>query len=214
MVQMKHFLLFLLIPILSGCFEDEPKLPQFYAKQEIDVAVDSVICYSNQEDFDYFILTCSVPFDSVHWYLNYYNPTFLGSKDTLILPNNPFGYEVIRCFGFNGIDTTEFQLRVVYCPRYMYIPIAFSPNDDGLNDKWYPVYYTTDYAALYQPYSIHWEIRTLEGIKVFETDDAEKRWDGTYNDHNLPNGAYLYYIELTISGEDPVVYTGWLELIQ
>ena len=213
MVQMKRYLVFLLIPILSGCFEDEPKLPQYYAKQEIDVAVDSVICYSGQEDFDYFILTFSAPFDSVHWYLNYYNPTFLGRDDTLILPSNPFGYEVVRCLGFVGSDTTEFQLWVNYCARYMYIPIAFSPNQDGMNDSWSPLYYSTDDGINYQPYSIHWEIRTLDGITIFETDQIQDRWDGTHNGLSLPNGVYLYYIELTISGEYPVEYTGWIEML-
>ncbi len=210
---MKRFLLFLLIPILSGCFEDEPKLPQFYAKQEIDVAVDSVICYSGQENFDHFTLTCSDPFDSVHWYNGYQNQVFLGSEQSLILPNDPFSWEVITCMGFSNTDTTVFILRLYYCGGHMYIPVAFSPNNDRLNDSWFPVYYTTTDGEIYRPYSIHWEIRTLDGIKVFETDDAQERWDGTYNDYSLPNGAYLYYIELTISGKDPVVYTGWLEMM-
>lgn len=210
---MKRLTPLFLALVFSGCFEDEPKLPQYYGKQEIDIAVDSVICYSGQEVFDHFTITSSISFDSIHWYLNYYNPVFLSSADTLNLPNNPFGYEVVRCFGFNGLDTTEFQLQVNYCARHIYIPISFTPNGDGINDSWFPVYYTTDDGLNFQPYTIHWEIRTLEGTKVFEANHIAERWDGRYNDLRMPPGSYLYYIELQIEGEDPVEYTGWIGLI-
>lgn len=209
---MKKYL-FLLLPMLSGCFKDEPELPQYYAKQEIDVAVDSMICFSGQEDFENFILTCSLPFDSVQWYNGNSNPTFLGNGQPFELPNHPFGWEVIKCIGFTNSDTTELVLQLNYCSRYMYIPVAFSPDHDGINDKWFPIFSTTDDGVNFQPYSIHWEIRTLDGLKVFEADDIEDEWDGRYNGYQMPHGVYLYYIELTISGENPVEYTGWIEML-
>ncbi|MFT4545445.1 MAG: gliding motility-associated-like protein [Bacteroidia bacterium] len=210
---MKRYFLFLLIPILSGCFKDNPEIPQYYAKQEIDVAVDSVICYSAQEDFDYFILTCSETFDSIHWYNGYQNQVFLGSGQPFNLPNNPIGWEAIKCFGFSNSDTTAFLLQLNYCARYIYIPTAFTPLNDGINDTWYPIFYSTDYDHVLQPYSLYWEIRTLDGNKVFETDDLQHGWDGGYNGYLLPHGMYLYYIELIISGEDPIEYTGSLEML-
>lgn len=209
---MKKYLL-LAIPFLAGCFKDEPKLPQYYAKQEIDVATDSIICFSGHEDFDHFNLICSQPFDSLHWFANYSYALFLGSGQPLELPNAPYGYEAIKCLGFINGDTTELYVRLAYCARYMYIPVAFSPDYNGINDSWFPVYYTTNDGINFQPYTIHWEIRTLDGIKIFETDDREGKWDGTYNDHPMPTGSYLYYIELKIEGEDPVEYTGWIELL-
>lgn len=53
---------------LAGCFEDEPKLPVYYAEQYIDVATDSVICFSGHEDFENFVLFSSQPFDSLQWF--------------------------------------------------------------------------------------------------------------------------------------------------
>ncbi|MGB0917152.1 MAG: gliding motility-associated C-terminal domain-containing protein [Flavobacteriales bacterium] len=211
---MRRFLLFILIPILSGCFKDEPKLPQYYAKQEIDVTVDSVICFSGQEDFDNFIITCSTPFDSVHWYSGFQNQIFLGNVQPLALPNHPFGWEVIKCFGFTDSDTTSFLLQLNYCTRNLYIPTGFTPNGlDGINDTWFPLYYTTNDGLAYQPTSIHWEVRTLDGTRVFEADNDQPGWDGTYNNFRLPYGVYLYYIELNITGEDPIEYTGSFEML-
>ncbi len=208
---MRKFLPILLLPFLAGCFKHEPKLPQFYSEQAIDVVLDSVICYSGEEDFDEFILTCSQPFDSIHWYLNYSNPTYLGNEDILMLPNHPFGYEVVRCLGFNGTDTTEYQLQVHYCARYMYIPTAFTPDQDGINETWFPRYYSTSWNP--DPYFIYWEVRSLDGVKLFETSDVTHAWDGEYNGYPMPPGIYVYYIELTIAGEDPIEYTGWLEIL-
>lgn len=211
---MKRYFLFILIPILGGCFKNQPEVPQYYAKQEIDVAVDSVICFSGQEGFDNFIITCSTPFDSVHWYNGFQNQDFLGNVQPLSLPNHPHGWEVIKCFGFNNSDTTSFLLQLNYCARNLYIPTAFTPNgQDGVNDTWSPLFYYTYPDNAFTPFSLHWEIRTFDGNKVFETSEIQHSWDGTYNDYRLPYGVYLYYIELIISGEEPVEYTGSLEML-
>ena len=199
---------------LSGCFKDEPKVPQFYAQQTIDITTDSLICYSAQEDFNNFILYSSQPYDSIHWYADPFNQTFLGSGDSLILPNAPWGFETVRGIGFSINDSTVHPLQLAYCARYMYIPIAFTPDQDGINDKWFPNYYSTDNADNFQPYSVFWEIRTLEGIQVHEATNFFDAWDGDYNGNSMPGGIYLFYIELQIEGEQPLEYTGTLNLIR
>lgn len=210
---MKRYFLFLLIPIMSGCFKDEPKLPRYYAKQEIDVAYDSVICYSGEENFDYFILNCSQPFDSVHWYDGYQNQVFLGSGQPYNLPNVPFEWSIIKCIGFSDTDTTELLLELNYCTRHMYIPIAFTPDGDGINEVWQPFFIETTVNGFYKPHTVHLEIRTQDGIKVFEADDLQNGWNGEFTGYTMPPGIYFYLIDLNISGEDPVEYTGWLKLV-
>ncbi len=210
---MRKYLL-ILIPILTGCFKDEPKLPQYYATQEIDVAVDSFICYSSQEDFDHFLLSCSEPFDSVHWYYNFLNPVFLGSGQPLELPNDPYNFYTIKCLGFSGLDTTEFVLELSYCGRYIYIPVAFTPDQNGVNNFWSPTINMTDYGPNAIPYTVHWEIRTVDGGLIFQSDNAADSWDGSYNGSQMPAGIYFYYIDLVVEGEQRVEYTGWLNLIR
>ncbi|MCF8463504.1 MAG: gliding motility-associated C-terminal domain-containing protein [Flavobacteriales bacterium] len=208
MVQIKLFLPFLLIPVLSGCFEDEPKLAQLYAEQDIEVTEDSMICFSGYEDFNYFKLNCSAVFDSIHWYANTSNLSdFLGNGNPQLLSVQDYAFINISCLGFSNADTTVYELQLNYCGRHIYIPTAFNYWYNS-NPGWAPVVNTNG-----TPYSIHWEIRNFDGVKLFETTDANERWNGTYNGYSVPRGSYLYYIELTISGEAPVEYTGWLEML-
>ena len=211
---MKRFGFLLMVSaILIGCFEDEPKIPVYYAEQYIDVATDSVICFSGQEDFEYFVLFSSQPFDSLQWFgYNGISQPPLQTNDSLLVMTSVLDSYKYTCLAFLGSDTTEYRLDLSYCGRNIYIPRAFSVFKDGLNDTWYPIVYTSGYA---NTFSIYWEIRTLDGVKVYESSHPETSghgWDGLYNGYLMPRGSYLFYIELTFSGEDPVEYTGWLEM--
>lgn len=207
---MRQIFIFILAILLGGCFEDQPQLPQLSAKQDIEVTEDLMVCFSGYEDFSHFNLNCATPFDSVHWYAHGGNSsTYLGNGNPQQLSVTAYQYASIQCFGFSAADTTYYTLELNYCGRHIYIPTAFSPvYNNGLNDVWKPVVNTSE-----TPYSIHIEIRTLDGIKIFETNSINVGWDGVYNGYLVPRGAYLYHIELTVEGEETVIYTGWIEML-
>ncbi len=79
-----------------------------------------------------------------------------------------------------------------YTPS-LFIPNAFSPNNDNLNDVFLPL--GTDVAEYSMTVFNRW------GDPVFQTDDLEKPWDGSYKEgeHYVANEAYSYYI--TYRGE-------------
>jgi gliding motility-associated-like protein len=69
------------------------------------------------------------------------------------------------------------------------IPNAFSPNKDGINDKW-----TIKGMDLYPDAII--TIYSRYGQKIFESYRYyEKPWDGTNNGKDLPAGVYYYLIK-------------------
>ena len=78
-------------------------------------------------------------------------------------------------------------------PTY-YVPNAFSPNGDGLNDIFRPIpvgISNTQYFRIFNRY----------GETVFQTNQWLKGWDGTYNGADQPMGVYIYKIEGTTGGE-------------
>ncbi len=76
----------------------------------------------------------------------------------------------------------------------VYIPNAFTPNGDGLNDTFEPV------ARGIQ--SLEMEVFNRWGEKIFEADSEEARWDGTHGGKEAQSGVYVYKIRAqTLSGE-------------
>jgi gliding motility-associated-like protein len=70
---------------------------------------------------------------------------------------------------------------------YIFVPNAFTPNGDGLNDILYVYGNTIDelYFAVYD----RW------GEKVFDTNRQGVGWDGTFRNQELPPDVYGYYLE-------------------
>lgn len=74
------------------------------------------------------------------------------------------------------------------------IPNYFTPNGDGVTDEWAPGC-TTNYPNL--TYSIF----DRYGRKIATLNVGEK-WDGRYNDKELPTGDYWYVVNLNSSNVD------------
>jgi gliding motility-associated-like protein len=73
--------------------------------------------------------------------------------------------------------------------RGIFIPNAFSPNNDGLNDTW-------NIPALDAYPGFELLVFNRYGEVVFENRGTNKPWDGKYKSTDLPIGAYVYTIKL------------------
>lgn len=83
-------------------------------------------------------------------------------------------------------DSTE----VIICVNdsvYLYIPTAFSPGDDGLNDVF------RIYAANVTDFEV--QIYNRWGERIYESRDKDFTWDGTYKGEKLMTGMYKYIIK-------------------
>jgi gliding motility-associated-like protein len=70
------------------------------------------------------------------------------------------------------------------CPVKMFFPNVFTPNNDGLNDKYVPV--GKDVTLFKMTIYNRW------GEAVFESNDVTKTWDGMYKGKMCAAGVYLY----------------------
>ncbi len=70
---------------------------------------------------------------------------------------------------------------------FMDMPNAFTPNGDGINDKFMVVYKSIK--------SFKMTIVNRSGRKVFETTNPGSAWDGTIGGKLAADGVYFYYIE-------------------
>ncbi|MCB9287615.1 MAG: gliding motility-associated C-terminal domain-containing protein [Lewinellaceae bacterium] len=94
-------------------------------------------------------------------------------------------------------------------PRYIcnpYIPNAFSPNDDGRNDR-FQAYFACPIE------DFHLEIYGRWGNLVFQSDSSEDGWDGTISGKPAPAGVYAYLVVIRENGGEKTI-TGEVNLLR
>lgn len=70
----------------------------------------------------------------------------------------------------------------------VYVPNTFTPNEDGMNDK---------FGATGQGIaSFSMQIYNRWGELVFESHDLNDKWDGRFHGEIMPNSVYLYKISV------------------
>ncbi len=93
--------------------------------------------------------------------------------------------------GCAGYDTVTVFVDIL-CGE-LFVPSAFSPNDDGEND----VLYVMGNCIK----DLEFVIFDRWGEKVFESNDPTFGWDGTFNGKKMTPAAFAYYIKALINGE-------------
>ncbi len=93
-------------------------------------------------------------------------------------------------------------------PQYnLYIPSAFTPNGDGLNETFKPV---GQYVKNFEMY-----IFDRWGIQLYHTTDINQGWNGTANGDSISQeGIYIYKITVRDAQDIPHSYIGSITLIK
>jgi len=87
-------------------------------------------------------------------------------------------------------DTKIINVTFNECPCKLNIPNAFSPNDDGLNEIFKPVFECEP-----NPKQYTFKIYDRYGGVVFQSNNIMKGWDGKKQQVQLPVGIYLWIVE-------------------
>lgn len=103
-------------------------------------------------------------------------------------------------------DVKIVVLRKPCASSNIYVPNAFSPNNDGKNDVLYlrGNFIQTIYFAVYD----RW------GQLVFETRDQNKGWDGVFKNSKLDPAVFGYYAEGTCVGDEKFFKKGNVTLLK
>jgi gliding motility-associated-like protein len=94
-------------------------------------------------------------------------------------------------------------------PVDFYIPNAFTPNDDGLNDR-----FEMNFPAGIQFKKL--QIFDRWGEMIFQTNNPQNAWDGTYKNKLMPLEVYIYVLDyaLSRSSEKTISISGDVTLIR
>lgn len=88
----------------------------------------------------------------------------------------------------------------------VFVPNAFTPNSDGLNDIFEPI--TSDVMHIYMKILDRW------GGIVYEGNGESVAWDGHHKGNIAPEGVYVYLIQAKGLDNKLYTYTGSLTVIR
>lgn len=138
---------------------------------------------------------------------DYLNPS--KGKDVEAAPQETTMYTAIveDVYGCRKTDTVWIIVNDVLCEEpFVFVPNAFSPNGDGVNDVLYVR------GELLE--SIEFAVYDRWGEKLFETNTKLKGWDGSYKNKNCEPGVYVYYLHATCIGGVEYIHKGNVTLIR
>lgn len=92
----------------------------------------------------------------------------------------------------------------------IYYPNAFSPNGDGVNDRFMPAPSPDDCRAI-TDWSFH--IFNRWGAEVFATEDRFSGWDGSFRERPAENGVYVFELRY-FNGQETVAQSGSVMLLR
>jgi len=97
----------------------------------------------------------------------------------------------VTAFKIGGAGISSLSNNAEAIPKpLIYIPSAFTPNGDGLNDSFG--------AKAEGLKSFNMQIFNRIGELIFESDDIKTYWDGTYNGEKITStDVYVYQIKAT-----------------
>jgi len=133
---------------------------------------DTTICVGNA-------FTLVSPSENTTWFDNSV------SKEKTIADSGDYWATITDTNGCKIIDTVSVRFNVK-----AYLPNVFSPNDDGYNDTFTPVFSESNMTAYYLQIYDRW------GNQLFATKDPAQPWDGKFKGKACSPGVYVYFLTI------------------
>jgi gliding motility-associated-like protein len=148
------------------------------------------------------------PFDGAYTFLWNFGDGFTASEPEVTHVYDGMG-DYTASLGVTSLTgCTDTSYTVITGPVLMYIPSAFTPNNDGINDAFFVV------GDQIKEYEI-W-IFDRWGETVFHTQDLEEPWIGNVlgADHYAANGIYNWVVRIKGFNTDAEEFRGTVQLMR
>lgn len=170
-----------------GCKDEDLTSVTVHPKPTANFNTATDLVSLDSPDLDF--VDASIGADS--WFWNFGN--FSSQNNTSILQNPTYTYTSVGHFTTWLVVTTEFgcmdsvhKVIQVESPFSFYIPNAFSPDRDGLNEVFKP------YGRGIDPSEYTMMIFDRWGKLIYKSHTLFDSWDGYINGERAPQGLYVY----------------------
>lgn len=115
-----------------------------------------------------------------------------GATGSSISIDQPGDYSVVA-YNTDGCKSSDtISIRNTFCDCSVEMPVAFTPNGDGINDLW-----KISQPGCLKSFSVF--IYNRNGSLVYENSDYKNDWAGTYHYQPLPDGTYYVMAKATFT---------------
>ena len=115
-------------------------------------------------------------------------------------------YRVVSFKNLNNEIKSVSNTVSIERPYTLYIPNAFSPDGDGIND------YFKILGQGINTFEV--EIYNRWGQMVFKSNNIEDQWDGKFNDKMSPSGTYVYRVKSKNLINEEYLESGTVSLVR
>ena len=117
---------------------------------------------------------------------------------------------MVTCITPNGCEASnsvDIEVTPPQCNEEdVFIPTAFSPNEDGVNDR---LYVRSKFIEEMEFYVVNrW------GQEVWRTTDQDEGWDGSHNGEDLAPDVYAYCIKVTCVNDETYTSSGNVSILK
>ncbi len=161
----------------NGCLERDSLMVRLYQSPLLNLGPDTSLCLSENP-----VLDAGFGMRSYKW-----NNGKTSQKITAY-DSGLYAVEIVSTNGCRSIDSIWINKRKDLLPSDIYMPNAFTPNGDGLND-WFP-------SNLYQVKGAEYRLWLYNrwGEKLAEYHSPDGNWNGYINGNPAPEGVYVFKV--------------------
>lgn len=127
-------------------------------------------------------------------------------------PEKNMEYTITVNNNFNCIASDKVSVFVTCNNTNVFLPTAFTPNNDGLNDYFYPMGTAVDKIQSIKIFNRYGEIVFLKDN--FKANERNTGWDGTFKGSPSAIGSYIYYIEVICKNGEILNFSGKILLLR
>lgn len=185
-------------PGCSGCLACDSASKQANVKAgapaSVNLGPDRFICNDNP-----------ITLDGGPGMVSYkWSPNNETSETITVNIGGTYGVTVVNS---DNCSATDFVTFTDSCPMLIFMPDAFTPDDNGLND-------ILIWKGNMKMKTFSFKVYNRWGQKLFETEDPTAGWNGMYNGKYVFEGVYCYLLDCVDANELRHVLKGSITLMR
>ena len=195
---------------LAGCsqiFETEVGAPDPIL---LDLGEDQTIKLGESTDVEAIVFNSDIIYD---WTANNVSLACLDCDEINVTPVGNTLYQLTVVDTISGCTATAEMIVKVILERNVYVPNAFSPNGDGINDMFFinagPEVQEIKHLRVFN----RWGALVYE-IKGALPNDFRVGWDGNFKGKLVESGVYIFITQVEFIDGEVLIYEGDISVIR